>query len=339
MLADGQPARAAATFRRALEGARGAELRQSYLGLAAALEALRECEGVVSALSSFLRAFPEDAAAPDALMRRGACQAELGDWEASAESYAKARRRAGPEMLPSVQVETFAREGFARFTAGDLDGALRVLEAGEEAYQAGKDRERFASYYFVGMMRFYRAAVWHRRFRDLPIRSARRLMEADFARKVELLTRAQEGYRDTIRAKHMFWVSAAGFQMGQLFAEFYDAMMYAPVPSWLGPKEREIYYEELRRQLRPALEKAIWVFEKNLEAARRLGYESTFVARTQEKLAHLRAVVLAGQGHMGEPSPRLAPEVTAPVGPAGVEEGGVRSVAERKLFVPVPTPL
>ena len=36
--------------------------------------------------------------------------------------------------------------------------------------------------------------------------------------------------------------------------------------------------------------KAIWVFEKNLESARRIGYENPFVEQTREALARLQSV-------------------------------------------------
>lgn len=94
--------------------------------------------------------------------------------------------------------------------------------------------------------------------------------------------------------------------------------------------------------------KAIWVFEKNLETARRLGYESEFIARTEEKLGHLQAVMLSDDVALGQPHPRLSD----PGGPNGLDErdgeaaaldapaaGGQASASDRKLFVPRPTPL
>src|SRR5690606_24763238 len=97
-----------------------------------------------------------------------------------------------------------------------------------------------------------------------------------------------------------------GFQLGSLFEEFYDAMMYAPVPDWLDDSQRRTYYRELEERLRPVVDKAVWVFEKNLEAARKLGYDNEFIDRTELALAHLQAVLL-GRGDPGTPVPRLAP--------------------------------
>lgn len=301
-------------------------------------EALRDCRAVVRTLGRFLDAASDDVRRIQAWMRKGACEAEIGDFAASREAYARAREEGGERLGPAARIETYAREGYAAFEMGDLERAEKVLAEGDAYAAEILESTRLDDYYFVGMIRFYRGAIWHVRFRQVTIRSRRRDMARDFNTKMEYLAKAQAFYREAVRAKHMFWVSAAGYQMGQLFAEFYDAIMYAPVPNWLSARQREIYYEELRKQLRPALEKAIWVFEKTVETARRLGYTSPFVERAEAKLAHLRAVVVAGQGRLGEPDPHLVPEIARPIAPA--EPGGEdRGPLERALHVPRPTPL
>ncbi len=338
-LVDGDPARAVALFGRYLsEVPEGAARRQAYLGLASAHERLRDCGAAIRAFQAFLGEYPGDGQAAQIHMRRGACEAELGLWEQSAASYRTALKVG--ELLASTRVEIHAREGFAWFSMDRFDEAEATLAAGEEVFETARERERFDSYYFVGMNRFYRAAILHRRFRDVRIRLPRHEMTQDYETKMKLLVGAQEAYRATIRAKHVFWVSAAGFQMGRLFGEFYDAVMYAPVPRWLNHRQRSVYYEELKSQLRPVMDKSIWVFEKNLETARKLGYDSDFVGASEEKLAHLRAVLLSEEAALGRPHPRLVPEVVGDLAPPSDRAGDAPvPVAERKLFVPLPTSL
>ena len=97
---------------------------------------------------------------------------------------------------------------------------------------------------------------------------------------------------------------------------------------------RQTYYEELKSQLRPVVTKAAWVFEKNLETARKLGYDDEFVAQSEAKLSALQALLLAGDTALGQPHPRLAPEVRSDVHPEAAT-----TPAGRKHFVPQPTPL
>jgi hypothetical protein len=113
------------------------------------------------------------------------------------------------------------------------------------------------------------------------------------------------------------------------------------VPEWLDARQREVYFEELKKQLRPVVTKAIWVFEKNLETARRLGYESEFIEQTEEKLGHLQAVMLSDDVTLGQPHPRLARDADADADAASdaPPAADAASAADRKLFVPRPTPL
>lgn len=337
-LAAGDAARAVALFSGFLGGEPDdTARRQAYLGLARAHELLRDCAAAIRAYDAYLARFGDGPA--DLFARRGACHAELEEWQASADSYAEALSRA---TLPSARVEALARQGYAYFQLGQFERADPLLKQADDEFLAAQEQntERFTNYYFVGMARFYRGAIWHRRFREVPIRLPEKQMTEDFARKFAMLEKAQEAYNYTIKAKHMFWVSAAGYQLGSLFEEFYDAMMYAPVPDWLDERQRQVYYEELKSQLRPVVNKAIWVFEKNLATARRLGYESEFIARTEAKLSELQAVLLAGDTTLGRPHPPLAPEARPDIG-AGEIASGEKDLppVDRKLFVPALTPL
>ena len=332
-LAAGEAARAVALFAAFLAtDPDPASARQAYPGLARAHEQLGDCAAAIRAYDEYLARFG-DTAGTDVHAARGACNAELEQWQASADDFAAAFAHA---TLPSLQVETLTRLGFALFQLGDLEAAEPLLRRADEIFLAAQEarRERFTTYYFVGMARFYRAAIHHRNFREVPVRLPEKVMAEDFARKLALLERAQAGYNATIKAKHMFWVSAAGYQLGALFEEFYDAMMHAPVPEWLDANQRQAYYETLKSQLRPVVNKAIWVFETNLETARKLGYDSEFVAKTEAKLSELQSVLLAGDTTLGRPHPRLAPEARQEPG-ADAEQAPV----DRKLFVPEPTPL
>jgi tetratricopeptide (TPR) repeat protein len=343
-LAGGDAARAVALFGRVLASPALPDERAApaWIGLAQAHERLRDCVAAIRAYEAYLARFPTGEHAVGARARRGACEAELEQWEESAASYHAIAER--PELLPSERVEALAREGYALFMLDRMDEAdVRLAEADAIFERAVEERtERFASTEFVGMARFYRAAILHRRFRDIEIRLPEAAMQAAFTAKLELLVKAQDAYNHAIAAKHMFWVSAAGYQLGHLFSELYDALMHAPVPEWLDARQREIYFEELKKQARPVVTKAIWVFEKNLETARRLGYESEFIARTEEKLGHLQAVMLSDDVALGHPHPRLADDADAAPDDAAIDARaaeGQGSASDRKLFVPRPTPL
>jgi hypothetical protein len=279
------------------------------------------------------------------LARRGACEAEISQWERSAASYAGVIERGAEQLLPSERVEALTRRGYALYQLARFDEADAVFAEADAIYEAATEggEERFSDTYFVAMARFYRAAIIHLEFRGQPIRLPEAQMSADFEAKLALLEQAQDAYNEVVRAKHIYWVSAAGYQLGSLFEEFYDAVMHAPVPDWLDESQRRTYYRELEEQLRPVVDKAVWVFEKNLETARKFGYDNDFIERSEAALAHIQAVLL-GRGELGGPVVRLAPELGDGGAPDGDEPDGPGPVeelpaVERKLFVPMPTAL
>ena len=106
--------------------------------------------------------------------------------------------------------------------------------------------------------------------------------------------------------------------------------------------QREVYYEELKKQLRPVVDKAIWVLEKNLETARRLGYDSPFIEETEATLSHLQRVLAPEGNVLGQPHARLADDgersEATPWVPADSPNDEL-TAADRKLFVPTMTPL
>ncbi|MFO7566224.1 MAG: tetratricopeptide repeat protein [Enhygromyxa sp.] len=346
-LAREQSAKAATLFARFLAGSLvdggepNPEHASAYRGLARAHEQLGDFEAAIRAYDGFLARFPDDPDAARMLARRGACEAEINLWERSADSYAAVLERGGEALIPSQRVEALARRGYALFQLdrfAEADAAFAEADAIFEAATA-EGQERFSDTYFVGLARFYRAAIIHVEFRAAPIRLPEAQMAKDFERKLELLDRAQDAYNHVIRARHIYWVSAAGYQLGSMFEEFYDAVMHAPVPDWLDEAQRRVYYQELEEQLRPVIDKAVWVFEKNLETARKFGYESEFIERTEAQLAQLQAIML-GRGEPGAPVPRLAPlDARHDDDPAGAIAFQELPAAERKLFVPMPTTL
>ena len=345
-LSDEQPARAAALFARYLgragqSGELGPQAAAAYRGLARAHEQLGDFDAAIRAYDGFLTRFSADPEAIRMLARRGACEAEIGQWERSAHSYAQVLELGGETLIPSQKVEALARQGYALFQLGDHEGADTILAEADAIYLTATEsgQERFSDTYFVGLARFYRAAILHLAFRAAPIRLPEAQMAKDFEAKLALLDQAQDAYNDVVRAKHMYWVSAAGYQLGSLFEEFYDAVMHAPVPEWLDEAQRRTYYTTLEEQLRPVVDKAVWVFEKNLETARMYGYDSEFIARTEAQLAQLQAILL-GRSDPGAPVPRLAPiEARAELEPDQAIAQELLPAVERKLFVPMPTSL
>lgn len=345
LLESGEGARAVVAFSQlAADDATGEKVRQQALrGLARAYETVGDFEGARSAYEQLLTEDPHASDVATNWARLGAVEAELGRWAQSAQSFESAYQGLDEDELVSYRIEILTREAYALFSAERLEDCSSVLERAEAVYSAelADPTERFSTYYFVGMMRFYRGAIIHRRFRSIEVRLPEARMAKDFEAKLALLTEAQDAYNEVIKVKHVYWVSAAGYQLGTLFEEFYDSLMHAPVPEWLDGGQRESYYEELKAQLRPVVNKAIWVFEKNLESARRIGYENPFVEQTREALGRLQSILLAADSSLGSPHPRLVEPLFHGESTLGANSAKNSALGplDRKLHLPSMTPL
>ncbi|MHB8417061.1 MAG: tetratricopeptide repeat protein [Myxococcales bacterium] len=110
--------------------------------------------------------------------------------------------------------------------------------------------------------------------------------------KAEELLSAQGHYLRAIRTGSPQWATRAGYRIGTLYEEMYDALVNAPVPKELDAEAAAVYREELKRRVRVLVTKAINIYDETLAAADRIGEDSAFVAQTKESLGRMKATLL-----------------------------------------------
>ena len=96
-----------------------------------------------------------------------------------------------------------------------------------------ENQERLSTDFFLAFAQYNLGQITHERFRKAPIRLPETQMDRDLEEKAGLLLKAQRAYIDTIKYGNARWASAAGFQVGSLYEELYDAFVTAPVPAKL----------------------------------------------------------------------------------------------------------
>lgn len=327
---------AATEYRKAL-GAKPSANEQvsALLGLAKARVKLGDCAGANRALTTLLRL--EDKALDDATLQRvysdrGSCSAELAQWEQSAKDLQQALQIKHDPGL-AKQMELHARAGLALFHTEDFEAAKKEFQAGIALYAAldSEVRERLADPYFLAMSHFYLGAIAHRRFFEITLNLPEARMAKELEQKVQLLEELQSHYHDSIRIRHVFWVSAAGYQLGSAFERFYDEMMQSPVPPRLSPSQRAVFYTELKKKIRPVLLRAVDVYEKNIAAAKRLGYSTPFVKETKARLTQLQHYLVSEMSS--------GPFAPPPLARQDHEASSVAAEQSELIFSPDPTGL
>jgi tetratricopeptide (TPR) repeat protein len=257
--------------------------------------------------------YAEHADSKDALFQLGACYAELENWPTSGEIFARLLER--KDLTADDRIEAIARRAFSQFKVGDLDLSERTFRSVMTYKQQIENQERLATDFFLAFTQYNLAQITHERFRRAPIRLPETQMERDLEEKAGLLLKAQRSYIETIKYGNPRWASAAGFQVGSLYEELYDAFIAAPVPNTLAGEARDVYVEELHKKIRILLEKSLRWHRENLLMVERLGVDTDWAEKT--KLSYnklLRLLDPNAPGLQGAPAPPNSSPATTPPG-------------------------
>lgn len=311
-----------------------ATLTQYNLGLAH--EGLKEFADAIARYEQFASKKPQKEHLKDASFRMGACYAELGEWKKSAAIFARILEE--NDLSLSDRIEAIARKGLAHFRDRDLARADETLRYVLRFNTYIQEVERLDGDFYLAMAHFYLGAIAHTSCRNVSLPDDKTLA-TQLDEKARLLLDAQANYIAAIKVKHAYWASVAGFQIGALYKEFYDALMRARPSFDLAAQENskqarvtvsdakrqleEVYFEELHVKVKPLLHKALRVFEKNALVAQSLGVDNGWVKRSWAQIEKLKRMLIATPSEIRtmmsphvvypedealEPDPQFAPE-------------------------------
>jgi TolA-binding protein len=281
-----------------------------------ALRDKKDWAGAVDAFKAMAEKYPTHADTKDALFQLGACHAELKNWPASGEVFVRLLDRA--DLTADDRVEAMARRGFAQFSLTDLDAAEKTFRATLAYKQKIEGVERLATDFYLAFSQYHLGEITHQRFRAVALRLPEGQMERDLDQKATLLLQAQRAYIDTIKYGNPAWASAAGFQVGSLYEELYDAFIHAPEPSDLAADARRVYREELQKKIRVLLEKSVRWYKENLpQRAPLIRHPRRPPAAPPGPPPQPRARPAAGGRRRGQAADPLAPRGPEPCGKDG----------------------
>ncbi len=264
-------------------------------------ENLKEFDKAAARYTQLVRRFGQLKEAIDAAFRLGGSYAELRNWPASAEAFGWLLER--KDLSISDRVEAMARKGLAHFRLGDQRKARSTFMAAVRFHKSVETLERLDSDFFLAMIHYYMGAMPHVDFRNLKVSVGAGLARS-LDDKARLLLLSQSKYIQTIKVKNAYWATAAGFQIGSLYREFYTVLL-TNVPDFKKmarenagkaniPVEEaheqlvRVYMEEVHKAVNPLLNKAIRVFEKNIIMAQRVGIESNWVGKSRNQVNELK---------------------------------------------------
>jgi len=228
----------------------------------------------------------------DAWYRLGFVLAQAKNWPAAVDTYAQILAR--KDLTLGDRVEALARRGVAQFNAHDVIAAEHTFRDELAYYHAHETEERLDSDFFVAMGAYYLGECAHEQYRVLPVRLPEKQLARDLEAKARMLLVAQSRFLDAMRVNNVEWATAAGFQIGSLYREFYDDLVGAPVPPKLTGEAKDVYLDEVRKQVKTLLQKAITIHEKNVLMAERNGEKNEWVRRSNEQMEQLKKLLTPG---------------------------------------------
>jgi tetratricopeptide (TPR) repeat protein len=269
-------------------------------------EGLLDYLGAAKRYRALIKRFGATRDAIDGAFRLGGCLAEVHNWQASRAVYAKLLSR--KELSSGDRIEAYARKGLAEFRVHDHAAANKTLSEAVAFARKLEGVERLDNDFFLGMAHYYLAAVPHVKFRNARV-TAGKVMGKQLDLKARLLVLSQRRYIRTIRIKNPYWATAAGFQVGSLYKEFYTTLMTV-LPDFRKVAKKNaklakisvdkahrqlvrVYLEEVHKKVKPLLKKAIRVFEKTVVMGERVGIKSRWVKKSRSQMASLKRLLLA----------------------------------------------
>ena len=229
--------------------------------------------------------------AKDAFYRLAHVRAELGDWDAIDGLMTQVMLRGDLEHFD--RMEAHLRRATALLELGKLgqarDGFHTMVRLNREA--SGTDHLADSTEFMV-QARFGLGRVYHQMVMGIPLVLPPQKMGEDLQEKAELFLKAQTSYIQALREHHAQWSVAAGYMIGKLYEDFYLDILAAEIPDSLTDEQTSMYFEELRKQLRPLMVRAIKVYEKNLSLSKRIArpdQDTRWVDASDTHLRHLKA--------------------------------------------------
>lgn len=233
------------------------------------------------------------------------------------------------DLTPDQRVEAMARQAQFLLGAGENEEAAQKAREVLTYARLRPDDDEVVETYFLAAANYVYAETIRLRASTIELPQGTVAVQRPvLEERARLLLSAQREYFDTIRHTHAEWAAAAGYRIGAMYDEFWDAIMAAPVPPASPPltgEDQAFYENEYRLALaslaKPLIRHSIRYWELTLVMVERTGAESEWTQRIHADLERARARLLEQpEGPGGIPSPNAPP----PSEPSGGTESQLR---------------
>lgn len=273
-------------------------LRVTHYNSGLSHEGLGEWALAASHYEAVIAGWIETEDATLAHLRLAECYAHLGRFDDVVPLMESVSVRSG--LVLADRLEIHLRWANALLEVRDLVAAeehyravLELNEAAERAWSPSTpdpaNQPLQPQHPILAQANFGIGRVYHELFSEIRLVLPEERLTRDLIDKGQLFDRAQAAYLDAVRSGNRYWGPAAGYMVGSLYEDFYYDVLATEVPTDFNELELEIYFEELREFIQPALERSLRIYEQNLAMAYRLGADNEWVDDTLGRIEHITA--------------------------------------------------
>jgi TolA-binding protein len=261
-------------------------------------ESRADWNGAIAAYRDLVTRYRTGRDSLDAHLRMAALQAEHRMWRDAVVTLDEVLARG--EVTHADRIEAYARKGYVQLEQGDLAASQQALEG---AVAAWRRAPRIDDPYFIAMAHYYLGEIAHRQFQAAPLRLPDDQLERDLAAKEQLAVAAYDRWKAALGFKQAYWATASGYQMSQIFVEFWKAAVAAPYPQEMDTRARDQYVVEVHSRVRHNLEKALDGHRMNVELANAYGVATTWSEASKAQAAEiLNILAKESRGELVKPA-------------------------------------
>ena len=254
-------------------------------------EKLDQWADAVRVYRTIVSRFPDNEDTTDAYYRLANALEHNGEAQAVVELMTEVLLR--KNLTNFDRIEAHVRRANALLALEDYEGAADGFRNAVQINENAPPEQQVAvSSHYIVQSYFGIGRAYHHMVSAIPLVLPPERMGEDLKKKAKLFITAQANYIRALGFHHPQWSMAAGFMIGRLYEDFYRDIFMAEIPDELTAEHLTLYFEELRKQIRPLMERAVQVYEKNLSLSKRImrnPEENEWVQDTQLQLDRLKA--------------------------------------------------
>lgn len=221
---------------------------------------------------------------------------KLGDALSKAGMHEKAVTRLGLVQkecvnTPMGQIRVAAKLAHEHNALNDPAMAMKIATGAMRMYRINKELPGMRGYYYAAMAYYEFARAYEFLFDNIKLYLPMDRMQKDLTDKSQYFLSAQSSFLNAIRVHNTYFGIRAGMEIGRLYEIFYKDLMAAEVPAKLTVEQRGFYFEELKKQIRPLVQKAEIMYQENLRIGKYYNIPQKWMQETRQRLDRLKALL------------------------------------------------